>query len=91
MYGDGALGAPYKSVPPDARMTLYAHGFQYHPHQAAFLLPAEYGESGRALRVHAVVQQLTAKGIGVNLRRCAPTTSPSLPLASPQTARAHHR
>lgn len=26
-YSDGALGAPYKSVPVDARMTLYAHGF----------------------------------------------------------------
>ncbi|MGW1954385.1 hypothetical protein ACWCPI_16770 [Streptomyces sp. NPDC001920] len=42
-------------------MTLYAHGFQYHPHQAAFLLPATYGDTGRALRVHGVVQQLTAR------------------------------
>ncbi|MGW2137681.1 hypothetical protein ACWCW2_16930 [Streptomyces sp. NPDC001773] len=85
LYGDGALGAPYESVPVDARMTLYGHGFQYHPHQAAFLLPTAYGEAGRALRVHGVVQQLTAKGIGVNLRHVAPTTSAGLPPASPQT------
>ncbi|MER5538832.1 hypothetical protein [Streptomyces mirabilis] len=86
LYSDGALGAPYDSVPVDARMTLYAHGFQYHPHQAAFLLPTAYGDSGRALRVHGVVQQLTAKGIGVNLRHSAPTTSAALPPASPKTA-----
>ncbi|MER0445781.1 hypothetical protein ABR738_14625 [Streptomyces sp. Edi4] len=91
LYDDGALGAPYGSVPPDARMVLYAHGFQYHPHQAAFLLPATYGESGRALRVQAVAQQLTAKGIGVNLRHSAPTTGPGLPPASPNAARALHR
>lgn len=86
LYSDGALGAPYESVPVDARMTLFAHGFQYHPHQAAFLLPAAYGDNGRALRVHGVVQQLTAKGIGVNLRHSAPTTSAALPPSSPKTA-----
>ncbi|MDJ0464689.1 hypothetical protein [Streptomyces sp. H27-C3] len=91
MYDDGALGAPYQSVPPDARTTLYDAGFNYHPHQAAFLLSAELGESVHALRVQAVAQQLTAKGIGVNLRHCAPRTSPGLPPAPPQTARAHHR
>ncbi|MEN8654408.1 hypothetical protein ABCR94_28375 [Streptomyces sp. 21So2-11] len=91
LYADGALGAPYKSVPPDARATLYAHGFQYTPHQAAFLLPASYGESGRALLVQAVAQQLTAEGIGVNLRHSAPTTSPGLPPAAAGTVRAHHR
>ncbi|MFD4954054.1 hypothetical protein [Streptomyces sp. NPDC058451] len=84
LYGDGALGAPYESVPVDARMTLYAHGFQYHPHQAVFLLPTAYGDNGRALRVHSVVQQLTAKGIGVNLRYSAPTTNAALPPASPK-------
>ncbi|MGQ4417053.1 hypothetical protein ACN6LA_003093 [Streptomyces sp. SAS_269] len=86
LYSDGALGAPYESVPVDARMTLYAHGFQYPPHQAAFLLPTAYGDSGRALRIHGVVQQLTAKGIGVNLRHSAPTTSAALPPTSPKTA-----
>ncbi|MEU3161217.1 hypothetical protein ACPCAJ_31995 [Streptomyces griseoincarnatus] len=85
LYSDGALGAPYGSVAADARMTLYAHGFQYHPHQAAFLLPTAYGDSGRALRVHGVVQQLTARGIGVNLRHSAPTTRSALPPASPKT------
>ncbi|MFE1407833.1 hypothetical protein ACFW5D_30255 [Streptomyces sp. NPDC058770] len=89
LYGDGALGAPYESVPPDARMALYAHGFQYHPHQAAFLLPAAYGETGRTLRVHAVVRHLTAKGIGVNLRHSAPTTSAALPPRAPKAAPAH--
>ncbi|MFJ9667661.1 hypothetical protein ACIRPP_24115 [Streptomyces sp. NPDC101219] len=82
LYSDGALGAPYESVPVDARMTLYTLGFQYHPHQAAFLLPTAYGDTGRALRVHSVVQQLTAKGIGVNLRHSAPTTSAALLPAS---------
>ncbi|MFD4611962.1 hypothetical protein ACFWOT_28605 [Streptomyces sp. NPDC058440] len=86
LYGDGALGAPYQSVPVEARMTLYAHGFQYHPHQAAFLLPTAYGDTGRALRVRSVVQQLTAKGIGVNLRHSAPTTNAALPPTSPKTA-----
>ncbi|MFI6019128.1 hypothetical protein ACIBCP_16075 [Streptomyces sp. NPDC051287] len=86
LYGDGALGAPYESVPVDARMALYTYGFQYHPHQAAFLLPAAYGDSDRALRVHGVVQQLTAKSIGVNLRHSAPTTSAALPPTSPKAA-----
>lgn len=91
LYEDGALGAPYVSVPEQARMTLYACGFQYHPHQAAFLLPTEASENGRALRVQAVARLLAAKGIGVNLRHVAPTTTPGLPPASPTAARAPHR
>ncbi|MET9564753.1 hypothetical protein [Streptomyces tauricus] len=83
LYSDGALGAPYESVPVDARTTLYAHRFQYHPHQAAFLLPAAYGDSTRALLVHGVVQELTAKGIGVNLRASTPATSAHRPPAAP--------
>ncbi|MCX2969455.1 MULTISPECIES: hypothetical protein [Streptomyces] len=94
-YEDGALGTPYKSVPADARMTLYALGFQYHPHQAAFLLPAGYGEDGRALRLRALVHHLAQKGIGVNLRHTTTpaTTSPRLPVPSPPSAAAaaHHR
>ncbi|MFJ5265517.1 hypothetical protein ACIQAC_34125 [Streptomyces sp. NPDC088387] len=90
LYSDGALGAPYETVPADARTTLYVHGFQYHPHQAAFLLPTAYGEEDRALRVHSVVQQLTAKGIGVNLRHSAPATE-ALPPASPKTVRSAGR
>ncbi|MFD3910054.1 hypothetical protein [Streptomyces sp. NPDC058603] len=83
-YSDGALGAPYGSVPSNARMTLYAHGFQYHPHQAAFLLPAAYGEDGRALRVHAVARELAAQGIGVNLRHTTTAaTAPSITTARP--------
>ncbi|WP_198358322.1 hypothetical protein [Streptomyces fildesensis] len=91
LYNDGALGAPYKSVPEQARLTLYAWGFQYHPHQAAFLLPTEYGENGRALRIQAVARLLAAKGIGVNLRHVAPTTERGLPPASPPAARAPQR
>lgn len=90
-YDDGALGAPYGSVPREAHTTLYVHGFQYLPHQAAFLLPASYGEDGRALRIQAVAHQLAAQGIGVNLRHAAPATAPGLPPAPPKTTPAHHR
>lgn len=90
-YDDGALGAPYESVPPEARTTLYIHGFQYHPHQAAFLLPSAYSESARALRVYGVVQRLAERGIGVNLRHASPSTSPGLPPPPPTAVRAHHR
>ncbi|MGW2858265.1 hypothetical protein [Streptomyces sp. NPDC001205] len=77
-YSDGALGAPYPTVPAEARDALYIHGFQYHPHQGAFLLPASYGPIGQALRFQAVAQQLAARGIGVNLRH-----SPPPPVAGP--------
>ncbi|MEV5506572.1 hypothetical protein [Streptomyces orinoci] len=93
-YEDGALGTPYDSVPEDARTTLYTLGFQYHPHQAAFLLPAAYGEDGRALRVQALVHQLAHQGIGVNLRHAtAPTTSAPMPVPPPvsTSATARHR
>ncbi|MFG3038067.1 hypothetical protein ACGFYZ_14270 [Streptomyces sp. NPDC048330] len=93
-YEDGALGTPYTSVPADARTTLYALGFQYHPHQAAFLLPSAYGEDGRALRLRALVHHLAQKGIGVNLRHTTTptTTPPRLPVPAPASAAvARHR
>ncbi|MFI9829731.1 hypothetical protein ACIHIX_18805 [Streptomyces sp. NPDC051913] len=90
-YDDGVLGAPYASVPEEARMALYAHGFQYHPHQAAFLLPTAYGEDGRALRVQAVARHLAQRGIGVNLRHAAPATPAVLPPELPTAVRSHHR
>ncbi|MFH8751911.1 hypothetical protein ACH4GK_33615 [Streptomyces rimosus] len=97
-YSDGALGVPYESVPAEARLALFAHGFLYHPHQAAFLLPAAYGEDGRALRVQAVAQQLAAQGIGVNLRAtpqgaAPPTTSarPAAPAPAGVSVAARHR
>ncbi|MGW2476939.1 hypothetical protein [Streptomyces sp. NPDC001665] len=77
-YADIDIGAPYESIPPDARETLYAHGFQYHPHQGAFLLPVAYGDRERALRIQSVAQKLAAKGIGVNLRY-TPPDSPTAP------------
>ncbi|MFG3293399.1 hypothetical protein ACGF3G_31935 [Streptomyces sp. NPDC048179] len=90
-YDDGTLGTPYGSVPEQARMALYAHGFQYHPHQAAFLLPAAYGEDGRALRIQAVARRLAEQGIGVNLRHAAPTTTAVPPPSLPTAVRSHHR
>ncbi|MFF7337352.1 hypothetical protein ACFZAT_08410 [Streptomyces sp. NPDC008163] len=90
-YADGVIGAPYESIPPDARETLYAHGFQYHPHQSAFLLPVAYEDTERALRIQSVAQKLAAKGIGLNLRYTppdAPTASaPPAPPAAPAPTR----
>ncbi|MEV5605484.1 hypothetical protein AB0L33_28985 [Streptomyces sp. NPDC052299] len=85
-YADGVIGAPYESIPPDARGTMYAHGFQYHPHQGAFLLPAAYGDRERALRIQSVAQKLAAKGIGVDVRYTPPDapTAPAPP-ARPAT------
>ncbi|QNA72107.1 hypothetical protein C8250_009485 [Streptomyces sp. So13.3] len=91
LYEDGVLGAPYASVPEQARMTLYACGFQYHPHQAAILLPATYSENGRTLRLQAVFRLLTAKDIGVNLRHADPNTRPAPPPTSGRAARTSHR
>ncbi|MFE4054962.1 hypothetical protein ACFXP3_01410 [Streptomyces sp. NPDC059096] len=90
-YEDGALGAPYESVPEDARMTLYSLGFQYRSLQAAFLLPASYGEDGRALRLRALTHQLAEKGIGVNLRHAttpaaSPTATSTRPPVAPQVS-----
>ncbi|MCP3821400.1 hypothetical protein NLX86_25880 [Streptomyces sp. A3M-1-3] len=95
-YEDGALGTPYKSVPEGARTTLYALGFQYHPHQAAFLLPAAYGEDGRALRLRALVHQLAQKGIGVNLRHSTTpiitsSSHPPVPALTSASVPARHR
>lgn len=75
-YADGAVGAPYDSIPPDARAVLFAHGFQYHPHQEAVLLPAAWGDVAQARRLQATAQKLVAQGIGVNLRPSRPETAP---------------
>ncbi|WP_242513974.1 hypothetical protein [Streptomyces leeuwenhoekii] len=91
-YEDGALCTPYRSVPEDAREDLRALGFQYHPHQAAFLLPAAYGEDGHARRLRALVYQLAQKGIGITLRHLSPARA-RLPVAAPPsgTVAAHRR
>jgi hypothetical protein len=87
-YPDGAVGAPYASVPNDARSVLYSHYFHYSPHESAFLLPASHSDAERALLIQSAVQKLTAQGIGVNLRRAAtaepPTTRPSALPGLPQ-------
>ncbi|MER5813805.1 hypothetical protein [Streptomyces californicus] len=83
-YDDGAVGAPYESVPPGARTVLFAHGFQYHPHQEAVLLSAAWGEVAQARRMQAMTQRLIAQGIGVDLRPSRPQTmSPPTALPSP--------
>lgn len=98
-HADGALGAPYASVPEQARTTLYSLGFQYHPHEGAFLLPPSYGSACMALRVQSASERLAAQGIGVNLRhyatapaatRPAPATTPPVTSSSP-TGLARHR
>jgi hypothetical protein len=94
-YPDGVVGAPYSSVPEEARMVLYGCRFQYKQHEAAFVLPAAYSTAERALFVQAVVSQLTAAGIGVDFRHAAtpPTTSPRppVPAASNASLPARHR
>ncbi|MFD5256850.1 hypothetical protein ACFWM5_28960 [Streptomyces bobili] len=83
-YPDGAVGAPYDSVPEEARTTLYACHFQYRPHEFAFVLPASYSTKERALLVQLAAQRLIHEGIGVNFRRAAPLQPPAatLPAAS---------
>ncbi|MFI6012519.1 hypothetical protein ACIBAG_27490 [Streptomyces sp. NPDC051243] len=80
-YPDGVVGAPYKSVPEDARTVLYGCYFQYSPHESAFVLPASYSTSDRALLIQTAVRRLTAQGIGVNFRHAAPASAgpPSRP------------
>ncbi|MGW0137540.1 hypothetical protein [Streptomyces calvus] len=84
-YPDGAVGAPYASVPDAARTVLYSHCFHYSPHESAFLLPASHSEADRALLIQSAIRQLTDKGIGVNLRRAAPVISTTLPPSSPSS------
>jgi hypothetical protein len=76
-YPDGVVGAPYDSVPEEARMTLFGCNFQYRPNEFAFVLPASYSPKERALLVQLAAQRLTLQGIGVNFRRAAPLPSPT--------------
>ncbi|WP_206341507.1 hypothetical protein [Streptomyces ureilyticus] len=82
-YPDGVVGAPYASVPAEARTVLYGCYFQYSPHESAFVLPASYSTEARALLLQTAVRLLTAQGIGVNFRHAAP--APALP-PRPRTA-----
>ncbi|WP_221334082.1 hypothetical protein [Streptomyces sp. EAS-AB2608] len=81
-YPDGVVGAPYDSVPAAARPVLYQYRFQYSPDEAAVVLPASYGPGKRALLLGGALRQLTAQGIGVNLRHAAPTL-PSSRMTAP--------
>ncbi|PIB11939.1 MULTISPECIES: hypothetical protein [Streptomyces] len=76
-YPDGVVGAPYDSVPEEARMTLFGCNFQYRPNEFAFVLPAAYSAKERALLVQLAAQRLTLQGIGVNFRRAAPLPPPT--------------
>ncbi|MEW2620889.1 hypothetical protein [Streptomyces sp. NPDC048106] len=97
-YPDGVVGAPYASVPPAARTTLFAARFQYDPHQAAFVLPLAYSPETRAVMLQQVVQRLTADGIGVDFRQAAtgtrihrPTPAPGTPASARQPTSAARR
>ncbi|MFW6724186.1 hypothetical protein ACHZ98_29360 [Streptomyces sp. MAR4 CNY-716] len=79
-YPDGTFGAPYASVPPEARATLFMNGFCYFPHRRALVLPAGYDGDDQARRIQAVARSLTVRGIGVNLRRGG---NPAKPTAAP--------
>lgn len=83
LYADGAVGAPESSVPAEAHDTLYACRFQYQPHEAAFLLPAAYSDTERAVLLQAAVQRLTTQGIGVDFRHAAPAPARSTPRPAP--------
>ncbi|MEV0636284.1 hypothetical protein AB0I77_15185 [Streptomyces sp. NPDC050619] len=81
-YPDGVVGAPYDSVPKDARMVLFTCHFSYSIDQYAFVLPASHTDVRRALLIQTAVRLLTAQGIGVNFRHAAPAvpTPPALSL-----------
>jgi hypothetical protein len=87
-YPDGVVGAPYASVPAEARTVLYSCYFQYSPHESAFVLPASYNSIDRALLLQRALRQLTYLGIGVNFRQAQPITALATSAARP--ARALH-
>ncbi|MFG2703198.1 hypothetical protein [Streptomyces sp. NPDC048386] len=87
-YPDGVVGAPYDSVPQQARMTLFGCGFQYNTHEFAFVLPASHAPAGRALLLQHAIRRLMAQGIGVNFRQAQPITALATSAARP--ARALH-
>ncbi|MGW0709006.1 hypothetical protein ACWD4G_24165 [Streptomyces sp. NPDC002643] len=80
-YPDGVVGAPYDSVPKEARMVLFTCHFSYSMDQYAFVLPASYTDVRRALLIQTAVRLLTAQGIGVNFRHATPKV-PSPPTLS---------
>ncbi|MFD3589763.1 hypothetical protein [Streptomyces sp. NPDC058683] len=85
-YPDGVVGAPYDAVPEEARTTLFGCHFQYRPYEFAFVLPASYSDTERALLVQLAAQKLTLQGIGVNFRRAAPLPPPTAaPAAASRT------
>lgn len=73
---DGTLATPSAAVSQDAARVLYRNGFQYWPSEQAFLLPAVYGDTERARRLHNAGRRLAAHGIGVNVRHAAPQPVP---------------
>uniref|UniRef100_A0AAU2AER3 Uncharacterized protein n=1 Tax=Streptomyces sp. NBC_00093 TaxID=2975649 RepID=A0AAU2AER3_9ACTN len=83
-YPDGVVGAPYDSVPKDARLVLFGCHFSYNLDQFAFVLPASYPDMVRAHLLQTAVRLLTAQGIGVNFRHAAPAV-PAQPPRPPAT------
>ncbi|MFJ7589463.1 hypothetical protein ACIQZO_19205 [Streptomyces sp. NPDC097617] len=86
-HPDGAVGAV--TGVREATVVLYRAGFQYHPYDRQFLLPASYGDREQIARVQAVSQRLAGMGVGVTMRpaRLA-ATPPVWPAALPATAAA---
>ncbi|MFI1652755.1 hypothetical protein ACH4XT_38300 [Streptomyces avidinii] len=80
-YPDGAVGAV--TGIPDATGLLYSHGFQYHPYDRMFLLPASYGDREQLARVQAVSQRLARIGVGVTVRPAPTAPMPTSRLARP--------
>ncbi|MEE1765297.1 hypothetical protein [Streptomyces sp. SP18BB07] len=93
-HPDGVVGAPYDSVPADARAVLYGCRFTYDLDQYAFVLPASASDAERALLLQSVIRLLTAQGIGVDFRHATPhipappsrphPTGPGVPLRPAQ-------
>ncbi|WP_327251017.1 hypothetical protein [Streptomyces sp. NBC_01244] len=77
-YPDGVVGAV--SGAEGAADVLYGSGFQFHPYDRMFVLPAAYGDREQIARIHLASQRLERLGIGVVVRPLL-TSNPARPAA----------
>ncbi|MFE4632239.1 hypothetical protein ACFRJ1_02515 [Streptomyces sp. NPDC056773] len=77
-YPDGAVGAV--SGAEGAADVLYGAGFQFHPYDRMFVLPAAYSDREQITRIHLASQRLDRLGIGVVVRPLL-TSNPARPAA----------
>ncbi|MFB6859447.1 hypothetical protein ACFCZQ_07525 [Streptomyces virginiae] len=85
-YPDGVVGAV--TGVRDAISALYGAGFQFHPYQRMFLLPASLGDREQIARIDMAAQHLARIGVGVTVRpapAATPATQPA-PLPALPTA-----